>query len=169
MKEGIRKIETTGTKYLQIERKSPEILALISESPVYKKVGEVHARPAVEGEIITTTLSSGEEETSKTAKSDEFLVTNATGEQYLIPRSVFLERYQSTDQVGIYTAHGFCKAVPNPYGKPIEILASWGSPQRGDESCFIADTCDADGKLKGEPYLIAAEVFAETYTFVKAL
>ena len=42
-------------------------------------------------------------------------------------------------------------------------MASWGSPQTGDQRCLIADTCDATGKADGEPYLIDADAFAETY------
>jgi hypothetical protein len=47
---------------------------------------------------------------------------------------------------------------------PIEIMASWGSPQTGGADCMIADTCDEDGSnMGGEPYLIDADAFAETY------
>jgi hypothetical protein len=47
-------------------------------------------------------------------------------------------------------------------------MASWGSPQTGDERCLIADTCDASGKCDGEPYLITADAFAKTYRQVEA-
>ena len=46
---------------------------------------------------------------------------------------------------------------------PIQIMASWGSPQTADQNCLIADTCDEQGKTSGEPYLIDGDVFAETY------
>ena len=60
---------------------------------------------------------------------------------------------------GSYRAKGFCRAIKNPFGKPIEIMASWGSPQTGDENCLIADTCDSAGKMDGEPYIIEAAAF----------
>ena len=45
----------------KVDRKSPEILEAISNAPLFKKQGKVQARPAVEGEIITTKLVSGAE------------------------------------------------------------------------------------------------------------
>ena len=51
--------------------------------------------------------------------------------------------------------------------KAPEIMASWGSPQTGDERCLIADTCDASGKCDGESYLINADAFAKTYKQVE--
>ncbi len=68
----------------------------------------------------------------------------------------------------MYVAKGYRRAIQNPFGKPIEIMASWGSPQTGDERCFIADTCNTSGKCDGEPYLIDADAFAKTYKQVGA-
>ncbi len=46
-------------------------------------------------------------------------------------------------------------------------MASWGKPQTGGADCMIADTCDADGKIGGSPYLIDGEAFATTYQQVQ--
>ena len=148
---------------VKIDRKSLEIIKALESAPVFKKQGGVGAHPAKDGEEITTTLESGAKETVNKANEGDWIVTNPSGEQYIISGKKFLERYESTEKAGIYLAKGFCRAIKNPFGKQIEIMASWGSPQTGDVRCFIADTCDADGKADGEPYLIDADAFTKTY------
>ena len=91
-------------------------------------------------------------------------MTNPSGEQYIISEQKFFSRYEATETEGVYSAKGFCRAIKNPFGEPIEIMASWGSPQTGDENCMIADTCDENGaNMGGEPYLIDGAAFAKTY------
>ncbi len=148
----------------KIDRKSPEIITALVKAPIFKKQGLVQARPATEGEVIVTKLASGAEETTNTAKVDDWIMTNPSGEQYIISKEKFFNRYESTDTDKTYQAKGYCRAIKNPFNKPIEIMASWGSPQTGDENCMIADTCDVDGtNMGGEPYLIESKAFAETY------
>lgn len=150
--------------YQQIDRKSDIIMAALSTAPVFQKQGLVQAHPADVGESIETVLASGTSETTNTANEGDWIVTNPSGEKYIISEQKFQSRYEPTDVAGTYKARGSCRAVPNPFGKPIEIMASWGEPQLGDEHCMIADTCDADGSnLGGEPYLIEGAAFAETY------
>ena len=158
---------TQKSQFQQIEWKSPEIMSALAEAPVYKKQGRVEARLATVGEEITTTLEGGAKETVNRANEGDRIVTNPSGEQYIISEKRFLDRYEATDESGMYSAKGYCRAIPNPFGKPIEIMASWGSPQTGDERCLIADTCDASGKVDGEPYLIDADAFAKTYKQVE--
>lgn len=147
-----------------IDRKAPEIMKALASAPVLKKQGRVQARLAVEGERIVTTLASGIQETINTAKKNEWVVTNPSGEQYIIGKEKFFDRYEQNDEGDGYTVRGYCRAVKNPYGKPIEIMASWGSPQAGNENCMIADACDANGNnMRDEPYLIEDKAFAETY------
>lgn len=154
---------TGNTSYLQIDRKAKTITEAINTAPIFKKQGLVHARPAIPGEKITTILKTGAQETENIAKKNEVIVTNPSGEQYIISMERFLNRYEMTPEVGKFSAKGFCRAILNPFGKPIEIMASWGTPQTGDENCLIADTCDASGQTTGEPYLIDGKAFAETY------
>lgn len=149
--------------YLHIERKSPDIMEALKTAPIFKKDALVQVRRAVLGEKISTTLTHGEVETINTAGSEDIIVTNSSGEEYILPLGQLTERYEATDTLGTYRATGYCRAIPNPYGTPIEIMASWGTVQNGDRSCFIADTCDANGNLTGEPYLIEHNVFMETY------
>lgn len=153
--------------FTKIDRKSPEILQALAGGGLYKKQGRVNARPAVPGEQITTTLASGAKETVNTANEGDWVMTNPSGEQYIISEKKFFGRYEVTDESGVYAAKGYCRAIKNLFGKPIEIMASWGEPQTGDENCMIADTCDAEGKTDGEPYLIEAQAFAQTYKQVQ--
>lgn len=158
--------------HTQIDRKAPEIMGAIATAPVYKKQGKVKARPAKPGESIITILHDGSNETTNMAKEGDWIVTNPSGERYIISREKFLSRYEpdphSFQGDGSYVAKGSCRAIVNPFGKPIEIMASWGQPQTGGTDCMIADTCDQDGSnLGGEPYLIDAAAFAETYKQVE--
>jgi len=156
-------MEATEAQFQKVDRKSTEIMTALTEAPVFKKQGRVQARPAKPGEEITTVLEGGAKETVNKAAEGDWIVTNPGGEQYIIGEKKFLGRYEETDESGVYAAKGFCRAIPNPFGVPIEIMASWGSPQTGDERCMIADTCDAIGTVDGEPYLIDADAFAVTY------
>lgn len=149
--------------FKKIDRKASEILEALAQAPLFKKQGQVQARPAVPGEKITTTLASGAQETVNTANEGDWVMTNPSGEQYIISEKKFFGRYEATVEDGVYQAKGYCRAIKNPFGEPIEIMASWGVPQTGDENCMIADVSDAEGKLEGEPYLIEAAAFAETY------
>ncbi len=150
--------------YQQVDRKATEILAALATAQVFRKQGQVKARPATEGEQIETILGSGVKETTNSAKLGDWIMTNPSSEQYIISEQKFFARYEATETEGVYRAKGFCRAIKNPFGEPIEIMASWGSPQTGDENCMIADTCDENGEnMGGEPYLIDGKAFAETY------
>lgn len=146
-----------------VDRKSPEILTALASATIFKKQGQVNARPAVAGEMITTTLANGAKETNNTANEGDWIVTNPSGEQYIVSSAKFESRYEPTSVEGVYAARGYCRAILNPFDEDIEIMASWGSQQTGNEDCFIADVCDADGVMDNEPYLIDGNVFEQTY------
>lgn len=110
--------------FSQIDRKSEQIMGALAEAPVFKKQGQVTARRAEAGEKITTTLESGAKETDNTANEGDYIVTNPSGEQYIISEQKFLGRYEASDEGGVYNAKGYCRAIKNPFGHPIEIMAS---------------------------------------------
>ena len=126
--------------FTKVDRKAPEIMSVLAEAPVFKKQGRVQARPAVAGEKIATILGSGKQETVNTANEGDQVVTNPSGEQYIISGKKFFNRYEPTSEAGVYAAKGYCRAIRNPFGESIEIMASWGEAQTGDENCMIADT-----------------------------
>lgn len=152
--------------HVKVDRKSPEIIRALCMAPIFRKQGRVKARPAIVGEEVVTILKSGVRETASKAVAGDWVLINPSGEQYIISGVKFLERYESTDVGGVYQAKGYCRAIRNPFGTSIEIMASWGQAQFGDEYCMIADTCDALGNIGGEPYIIEAAAFAETYKLV---
>lgn len=148
---------------LSVDRNAPEIMDALASARIFKKYGTVQARPALAGEVITTVLADGTTETKNTANEDDWIVTNPGGEFYIIPEAKFLARYEPTEEEGIYDAKGLIRAIPNPYGQSVEIMASWGELQVGASDCWFADVCDDEGTPNGSPYLIAAEAFAQTY------
>ncbi|OHA86069.1 MAG: hypothetical protein A2591_01625 [Candidatus Yonathbacteria bacterium RIFOXYD1_FULL_52_36] len=149
----------------KIDHKAPEIMSALAKAPVFKKQGQVDARPAVVGEEIITTLEGGAEEMLNIAQTGDWIITNPSGEQYIVPQKKFFARYKSTDTDDVYMTTGSCRAITNPFGRPIEIMTSRGLPQMGDADCMIADTCDEDGSnMENEPYLIDADAFTKTYT-----
>ncbi len=150
-----------------VDINSPEIMEKLDRAPVYKKNVRVKARRAMPGEEIRTILKDGSEETVNVAREGDWVVTNPDEESYVVSGEKFFARYEATGNKGVYAAKGYCRAIPNPFKKPIEIMAPWGSPQRGDENCFIADTCDPDGNREGKPYIIDGHAFRETYRKVE--
>ncbi len=150
--------------FYKVDRKAVHILAALAEAPIFKKVGLVQARRAFEGEEIITRLTNGTEETINIAKAGDWVITNPSGEEYLIDQEKFFAQYEPSNMEGSYEAKGYCRAVRNPFGKPIEIRALWGAIQTGDENCMIADVCDEKGEnMELEPYLIDNKAFEETY------
>jgi PGDYG protein len=152
----------------QVDRMSAEINQLLATAPVYKKIGTVKARIAQSGEKVDTVLVSGVVETTNLTKEGDYIVTNPSGEEYIISGVKFSSRYEESDIVGVYNATGYCKAISNPYQESIEIFASWGEPQIGDDKCLFADTCDAKGdKMGNSPYLIDYNAFYKTYVLAQ--
>ena len=157
-------IDSREELFKKIDRKSTEILLALAGAPIYKKFGTVIARQAIPGEVVKTILNDGREETASSDKGGDVVVTNSTGEQYILSAETFASRYVATTEDGVFSANGYVRAIKNPFETPIEISASWGEPQYGDEECLILDICDDEGNnMAGEPYLIDVEVFSETY------
>lgn len=150
---------------VEIDRHDPRIMEGLGNAPVYRKQGEVKAAIAQGGEIVVTKLADGSTETQNTAKPGDAIVTNPGGEQYVIKADTFGKRYEAKPgEEGVFIATGHCRAIDNPWGQPITMLASWGEMQNGRADCVIADTYDvATRALGGEPYIIGRAEFAQTY------
>ncbi len=152
-----------ATPPLEIDRKAPELLTLISAAPIYAKFGTFKARPGIPGEAVITILKVGTEETPNVAEEGDMVLTNPLGEQYIVPKNKFSQKYEETNESGVYKAKGLIRAIRNPFSKPIKIQAEWGETQQGTEDCWVVDTSDENGVVEGEPYIIGAEEFASTY------
>jgi hypothetical protein len=154
-------------KIMFFDRKLQQILNHLSLSPIYKKIALISSQQSKKPEKVITVLSNGEFETENISKIGDFIITNPSGEKYIMSEKKFLSLHVETSTPGIYSCNRYCHAVKNPTGSKIEILGSWGMPQFGDSDCFIADSCDLDGNnMKLNPYLIAFKSFNETYQIV---
>jgi len=160
-------------EYLELDLNSPEMTELFAKAEVYylaeagkyAKSGLVQARQAVPGEQVTTVLEDGTEETTNTAKESQVVITNPGGEKYIIDADKFAQRYQTTEQEGVFRAKGAVRAFRNQTGRPIEITAPWGQPQYGDEHCMLATPYDPGkpDEIGPDRYIIGHEEFLETY------
>jgi hypothetical protein len=137
----------------------------LAEAPIYKKFGKVNAHVAQGGETIKTVLADGTEETTNTAESDDVIVTNPTGEQYILKPDRFNSRYEATEDEGVFNAKGKARVVPNPTGEPIKIIAPWGEEQFGGPDALIATVYDPDkpDEVGSDRYIIGRDEFNATY------
>ena len=160
---------------VEVDRHDARIMEGLEEAPVYRKQGEVKASIAQGGEVVVTKLADGSTETRNTANEGDAIITNPGGEQYIIDAVKFGKRYEpkvgedGKVQEGVFSATGYCKAIDNPWGQPITMMASWGEMQNGQRDAKIADTYDLQTrKLGGEPYIIGRAEFIQTYKPVDA-
>ena len=165
---------SSSPNYLELDLNSPEMTELFSKAEVYylaeagkySKKGQVHIRPAIQGEQVTTVLEDRSIETTNTAKEGQFVVTNPGGEEYIIGADKLVQRYQPTEEEGVFKARGAVRAFRNQTGRPIQITAPWGEPQNGDESCMLATPYDPEkpDEIDSDRYIIGHEEFLETYS-----
>ena len=146
---------------LRVDVRDDNVLRDLEQAPTFRKHAVVVARPARAGESLDTVLASGQLETRNVARTGDWVVTNPSGESYLVPGERFARLYAPSED-GLCRAAGRCKALRNPFGVPIEIEAAWG-PERGGADCWIAAPCDAEGHIEGTPYLVDGASFRETY------
>lgn len=101
---------------------------------IYQKSGEITARIGKIGEEIVTVMANGLHETKNAVTVDEngcpgWVVTNSTGEQYIVSDSIFRSKYEKIAG----TENGF-RPIWNPItavqiDENICFLASWGEIQ----------------------------------------
>jgi hypothetical protein len=127
----------------------------------YKKNVEVAAVQATAETPITTVLADGHVETTNTAKPGDFIVTNPSGEQYVIGEEKFKSKYEpAEDQPGVYKAIGApIKAIQIDFD--ISFKAPWGEDMHMRSGDFIVDAGN------GDRYGIAQKEFNETYVPAK--
>jgi hypothetical protein len=146
-----------------------EITALLAAAPLYRKSAVVMIRAAEPGERIVTALANGLEETAVTCKGGEPVITNPGGEQYVpIGGWAQVERRYVPLSGDRWQARGMIRAVRNPAGRDVTILAPWGEEQHGAPDCLFAAEYFPDDpeRIGADRYLIGAAEFAETYSLV---
>ncbi len=127
----------------------------------YAKSARIQARPAQEGEKIVTVLKDGTQETENIANDGDWVVTNPSGEQYIVPGEKFAQKYEPAEELG----EGWYKPTGLPQTfiqihRELKIKASWGEQYLGSGS-FLNITKPED------VYGVAEEEFKETYELVK--
>jgi PGDYG protein len=143
--------------------------ALDRDGKLYRKNGEFQATRVSVATPVETVLADGRKETRNVAAPGDFVVTGPGGERYVVKPEVFAARYERKRGArDVYFAHGEIIAVPNPLGRAIRFLASWGEVQTGAADCMIADMFDpATRKRAGQPYIIGRAEFEKTYSRVR--
>ncbi len=150
---------------MEIDLNSPEFTAILLEAPLYVRKTPVQARRVNERELIRTILQDGTLETERYAEPGDMVVTNPGGEEYVIKHDHFPDQYTETDVPGYYRSTDGIRAILNPTGTPISIVAPWGSPQSGDSDCIVGMTVSLANPDQPTDvrYIIGADEFAETY------
>lgn len=133
------------------------------QAPIFRKHVVVTIKKVPIGTEVDVILKDGTHETTQVAdKSWRWKVTAPDGEQYLIEGIKVKSRYEHLggDQ---YLSKGRVRAFANPYGVEVEIMAPWGSVQRGDGKVIFAAALNDDNTYDGNRYLIGAREFDNTY------
>lgn len=127
------------------------------QAGLYQKSGEITARVGIPGEKIVTIMADGLEETENTVVLDEngnpgWVVTNSTGEEYIVKDSVFRKKYERVPD----TANRF-----RPLRNPITAC------QIHENICFTAPWGEIMNIAAGG-YLVFNKDFDDIYGIQKA-
>lgn len=135
-------------------------------SNTYQKSGEITARVGKIGEEIVTIMANGLEETKNVVTVDEsgnpgWVVTNSTGEQYIVSDAVFKNKYERITE----TENRF-KPIWNPItaaqiDENICFAAPWGETQN-----LIAGGYLVFNKDFNDIYGIQEDEFNKTYEMI---
>jgi hypothetical protein len=129
-----------------------------SQARLAQKVARVRARPAEPGERVATVMKDGHVETENVAAAGDLVVTNPSGEQYLVKAATFAERYQPTATPGEFAP----KAAPVKalvITENVAFTAPWGETMRIKAGGVLISE---NGEVRG----VQAEEFAETYRYL---
>lgn len=133
----------------------------------WQKSGEITARKGIIGEEIVTVMTDGLEETRNTVKEDEngnpgWVVTNSTGEQYIVKDSAFINKYEKIP--GTMDSY---RPVWNPItavkiSESISFVASWGELQNIVSGGYLVFN-----EIFDDIYGVQEKEFEETYERVR--
>lgn len=153
----------------QVDLKSPEMTERFLAAPVFQKKAIVTVDTAKGGEEITTFRPDGSVETVNIAKPADKIITNPPrdgrpGERYITTAENLSKRYDDIGG-GRYRAKGVLRAVRNPYGQDVEIVAPWGERMSGEPDCwFVAQVDPAHPDvLTADRYIIFPKAFADDF------
>lgn len=136
------------------------------QSKTYQKSGKITARVGEIGEEIVTVMANGLQETKNTVTVDEngnpgWVVTNSTGEQYIVSDSVFKKKYERIAVNG-----DRFKPIWNPItaaqiDENICFVAPWGEKQN-----LVAGGYLVFNEAYDDIYGVQQEEFNETYALI---
>jgi hypothetical protein len=132
----------------------------------YRKKQTVAIRPAVADEVVETVID-GERETVNIAKSGDYVVRGAQGEQYIIDSQTRAERYGAPvgtpqpDGYREYEARGSVHAFRYD-GEPFKFVAPWGEDMIVNPGDYIGTPQIGSDHF----YRIEKNAFAESYVEV---
>lgn len=129
----------------------------------YAKFARIQARQGVLGEVLETKMANGLVETTNKVQLDEktnepdWIVTNPSGEQYLLKDSTFKKKYEVLDEFNsIYKPKGgvqiFIQIPDN-----ISFTAPWGEEMNIEKGGYLNITD------KNDIYGVQEKEFKETY------
>lgn len=148
-----------------LDLSTPDMTARFAAAPLYLKKVIVTIEEVPVGTVVPTVLADGTEETTITADEDRrWKVTNPGGEKYLITRDKVETRYLHLDG-NRYRAKGAVRAFRNPTGGDVEIMAPWGTVQRGGPDCMFAAAVDpaTPDVIGSDRYIIGGQECENTY------
>lgn len=128
----------------------------------YQKFAKVRAMQGKEGQEVVTIMANGLQETKNVVKSDEkgnpdWIITNPSGEQYIVPDKKFRQRYDvEKEKDGVYPS------VYSPIDalqikEDISFTAPWGETMNIKQGGYLVVTNPND------IYGIQEPEFKETY------
>jgi len=89
--------------------------------------------------MLEATTVNGKKKTVSIAAEDNFVLTNKTGESYVVPDINFRAYHQETAlNSGEFKRITLCKVIPNPTGAPAEIMPAWDKVQPIGPDALIA-------------------------------
>lgn len=124
----------------------------------FAKFARVQAVQAKGGETIETILADGTKETTNTAETGDWIVTNPGGEKYIVSAAKFPKKYEACPELGTNwykPAGGVQKFIE--LAEDLKFVCSWNDEQFIAAGGFVNVTDLAD------IYGIARDEFFDTY------
>ncbi len=135
-----------------------KLLASNKEIKSYIKIANIRAEVAQGGENVLTVLENGTVETFFVANKGDYIITNPAGEQYVVTKEKFVQRYEPCFELGKNCYKP--KPVVQKFiqtDEDICLIGSWGNEQFIKAGGFINIT------EEDNIYGCAKEEFLATY------
>lgn len=155
-----------NTQFRRIDNIKDYLSEALSEGRLqpgtYRKFATVTARVGTVGEKVSTVMADGLHETDNVVSADEngnpgWVVTNPSGEQYIVQDSTFTAKYEKIDGTPDQFRPKGAPIVAGQVNESIRFDAPWGEEIRLVAGGYLVFT-DRD-----DIYAIQEKEFLETY------